>query len=219
MSTSSPKQFLKTATGNLPLKKRVAISIRPTLKVPQSEIESVMEKKKGARTKQNSVSSSDDCNEELTLSLGPEITFLTTEKAEISSKCNKVLKVVNTENMEPEDQDILEINPSASAIPSGIFLPGTELLQSPFGKEFSMGSSLDFFFREQSYSSLHSGQSLAWGQVRGDIDDPCGAIANFCGVIADFCGVIAIPEAIDGRAGTDAATPIVARLAKHHKTL
>ena len=62
---------------------------------------------------------------------------------------------------------------------------------------------MEFFFKEQSYSSLHSGRSLAWDHVRGDIDDPCGAIANFCGVIADFCGVIAdfcgviaIPEAI-----------------------
>ena len=45
---------------------------------------------------------------------------------------------------------------------------------------------LEFFFQEQSYSSLHSGQSLAWDHVRGDIDDPCGAIADFCGVIADF---------------------------------
>ena len=76
----------------------------------------------------------------------------------------------------------------------------------------SDGPPLEFFFQEQSYSSLHSGWSLAWDHVRGDIDDPCGAIA-------DFCGVIAIPEAIDGRAGTDAATQIVARLAKHHKTL
>ena len=63
------------------------------------------------------------------------------------------------------------------------------------------------------------GWSLAWDHVRGDIDDPCGVIADFCGVIADFCGVIAITEAIGGRAGADAATPIVARLAKHHKTL
>ena len=65
---------------------------------------------------------------------------------------------------------------------------------------------LEFFFQEQSYSSLHSGQSSAWDHVRGDIDDPCGAIADFCGVIADFCGVnadpcgvVAIPEAIGGR--------------------
>ena len=78
---------------------------------------------------------------------------------------------------------------------------------------------LEFFFQEQSYSSLHSVQSLAWHHVRGDIDDPYGAIANFCGVIANFCGVTAIPEAIGGRAGADAVTPIVAQLAKHHKTL
>ena len=85
---------------------------------------------------------------------------------------------------------------------------------------------LEFFFQEQSYSRLHSGRSLAWDHVRGDIDDPCSAIADFCGVIADFCGVIAdpfgvvaIPEAIGGRAVADAATLIVARLAKHHKTL
>ena len=85
---------------------------------------------------------------------------------------------------------------------------------------------LEFFFQEQSYSSLHSGWSLTWDHVRGDIDDPCGAIADFCGVIVDFCGVIADPcgvvaisEAIGGRAVADAATPIVVRLAKHHKTL
>ena len=96
-----------------------------------------------------------------------------------------------------------------------------------------MSAPLEFFFQEQSYSSLHSGRSLARDHVRGDIDDPCGAIADFCGVIADFCGVIAdfcgviadpcgvvaIPVAIGGPAGADAATPIVARLAKHHKTL
>ena len=49
----------------------------------------------------------------------------------------------------------------------------------------SYKSPLEFFFQEQSYSSLHSGWSLAWDHVRGDIDDPCGAIADFCGVIAD----------------------------------
>ena len=78
---------------------------------------------------------------------------------------------------------------------------------------------LEFFFQEQSYSSLHSGWSLAWDHVRGDIDDPYGAIADLCGVIADPCGVVAIPMAIDGRMDAGAATPIVARLAKHHKTL
>ena len=51
---------------------------------------------------------------------------------------------------------------------------------------------LEFFFQEQSYSSLNSGWSLAWDHVRGDIDDACGAIADFCGVIGGFCGVIAI---------------------------
>ena len=74
---------------------------------------------------------------------------------------------------------------------------------------------LEFFLQEQSYSSLPSGLSEAWDHVRGDIDDPYGAIADFCGVIADFCEVIAIPEAIGGRAGADAAMAIVARLAKH----
>ena len=64
---------------------------------------------------------------------------------------------------------------------------------------------LEFFFQEQSYSSLHSVRSLAWDHVRGDIDDPCDAIADFCGVIADPWG--------------DRRPPIVARLAKHHKTL
>ena len=74
----------------------------------------------------------------------------------------------------------------------------------------SVESPLEFFFQEQSYSSLHSGWSLAWNHVRGDIDDPCGAIADFCRIIADFCGVIAdpcgvvtIPEAIGGRSLRD----------------
>ena len=65
---------------------------------------------------------------------------------------------------------------------------------------------LEFVFQEQSYSSLQSGQSLAWDHVRGDIDDSCVVIADFCrviadpcGVIADHCGVVAIPEAIGGQ--------------------
>ena len=69
----------------------------------------------------------------------------------------------------------------------------------------SLNTPLEFFFQEQSYSSLHSGQSLTWDHVCGDIYDPCGAIADFfrviadfCGVIADPCGVVAIPEAIGG---------------------
>ena len=80
-------------------------------------------------------------------------------------------------------------------IPSGIFLPGTELLQSPFRTEFSKGS------RSRSLSPS------------------CGVITDFCGVIADPCGVVAIPEVIGGPAGSDAAMPIVARLAKLHRTL
>ena len=69
-------------------------------------------------------------------------------------------------------------------------------------------SPLEFVFQEQSYSSLHSGRSLAWDHVRGDID-------NSCGVVADPCGAFAI----GGRAGADAATAFVARLTKYHKTL
>ena len=80
-------------------------------------------------------------------------------------------------------------------------------------------SPLEFVFLEQSYSSVHSGRSLAWGHFRGDIDDPCGVIADFCGVIVNPCGVVAILEAIGGSAIADSATPIVARLTKHHKTL
>ena len=38
-----------------------------------------------------------------------------------------------------------------------------------------------FVFQEQSYSSLHSRRSLAWGHFRGHIDDPCGVIVDPCG--------------------------------------
>ena len=69
----------------------------------------------------------------------------------------------------------------------------------------------EIFIQEQSYSSVHSGRSLAWDYLRGDIDDPCGVIADFFeviadffGVIADFCGVVATPEAIGGLAVGDA---------------
>ena len=57
----------------------------------------------------------------------------------------------------------------------------------------------EFVLKEQSYSSLHSGRSLAWDHIRGNIDNPCGVIADFCGVIANPCGVLTIPEAIGGR--------------------
>ena len=57
----------------------------------------------------------------------------------------------------------------------------------------------EIVFQELSYSSLHSGRSLAWDHYRGDFDDPCVVIANFCRVIADPCGIVAIPEAIGSR--------------------
>ena len=50
----------------------------------------------------------------------------------------------------------------------------------------------EIVFQEQSYSSLHSGRSLAWDHLRGDIDDPCDVLVDFCGVIADPCCVVAI---------------------------
>ena len=86
----------------------------------------------------------------------------------------------------------------------------------------SLHSGMEFLFQEQSYSSLHSGWSLACDHFRGDIDDPCSVIADFYGVIADFCGVITYPcgiGAIPEEVGAPVRSPIVARLAKHHKTL
>ena len=64
-------------------------------------------------------------------------------------------------------------------------------------------SSLEIVFQKQSYSSLHSGWSLASDHIRGYIDDPCGIIADFCGVIADHCYVVTIPEVIGGCAVAD----------------
>ena len=49
-----------------------------------------------------------------------------------------------------------------------------------FITHFYAVASLEFVFQEQSYSTLHSGQSIAWDHFRGDIDDPCGVIADFC---------------------------------------
>ena len=71
------------------------------------------------------------------------------------------------------------------------------------------------FFQEQSYSSLHLGQSLAWNHVSIDIVDPYGAIADFCGVIADSCGVVAIPEAIGGRRCDDANRATMLNIVNH----
>ena len=70
---------------------------------------------------------------------------------------------------------------------------------------------LEFFFQKQSYSNLHSGRSLAWDHVRGDIDDPCGAIADFYGVIGDPCGVVAIPARL-------AKHKTLLNIVKHHET-
>ena len=63
---------------------------------------------------------------------------------------------------------------------------------------------LEIVFQEQSYSSLNSGQSLAWDHFNGDIADPCGGFANPGGVISDPSG-ISIPEAIGCSAVGDAA--------------
>ena len=109
---------------------------------------------------------------------------------------------------------------TAVQIYSLVLLSSSFLLHtSPPASSWSSPPPLEFFFQEQSYSSLHSGRSLAWDYVRGDIDDPCGPIADFCGVITDTCGVVAISEAISGRAIADAEMQIVARLGKHRKTL
>ena len=83
----------------------------------------------------------------------------------------------------------------------------------------SIQAHLEFVFQEQSYPSLHSGQSLAWDHFRGDINDPCGGIANFCGVIADPCGVIDDPCGVVAIPERCELSPIVLRLAKHYKTL
>ena len=69
-----------------------------------------------------------------------------------------------------------------AAGPSGIFLPGTELLQSPF----NMGS-----------------------RLRRSLQCHRRFLPSYCQSLR-ACGIVAIPEAIGGRAVADAATPIVA---------
>ena len=64
--------------------------------------------------------------------------------------------------------------------PFGNCLPGTELLQSPFRTELSMGSLSRWYWR----SLRHH--------------------CRFCRVIADPCGVVAIPEVIGSCTVTDA---------------
>ena len=77
---------------------------------------------------------------------------------------------------------------------SGICLPGTELLQSPFRTEFTMGSRSHRYRRSLWHHRrfLRSYRRSLW-----HCRDPCS----------------------DQRPRADAATPIVARLAKHHKPL
>ena len=47
---------------------------------------------------------------------------------------------------------------------------------------------LEIVFQEESYSSLHSGWSLAWDQFHGIIADPCSIITDLCGIVGDPCG-------------------------------
>ena len=93
--------------------------------------------------------------------------------------------------------------------PSGIFLPGTELLQSPFRTEFSMGSRSQRYRRSlQCHRWFLRSYRLFLRSYRRSLWR-----------CRDPWGVVAIPEAIGGSAVIDAATPIVAQLVKHHKTL
>ena len=81
-------------------------------------------------------------------------------------------------------------------------------------------TSLEIVFQEQSYSSLHSGRSLAWDHFCGDIADSYGVIPNFCSIIADPCSVIADPCGVVLIPETSQSLwQLVAQLAKHRKTL
>ena len=103
---------------------------------------------------------------------------------------------------------------NSSKIKSKRLALGSKLYFRHLSAAVTSDTPLEFVFEEQNYSSLHSGRSLAWDHVRGDIDDPCGAIVDFCGVIADPCGVVAIPEAIGGRRSLRESLNII----KHSKT-
>ena len=79
----------------------------------------------------------------------------------------------------------------------------------------------EIVFQEQSYSSLHSGWSLACDYFHGDIDDPCGVIRflrSYRRSLRRCWLLVVIPEAIGGRAVADAAILIVSRRTKHRKT-
>ena len=96
--------------------------------------------------------------------------------------------------------------------PSGIFLPETELLQSPFRTEFSMGSRLRRYRRSMRH---HRWFMRSYRQF----------LRSYRQFLRSYsrslrrCRDLPIPEAIGGRAVADAAMPIIAQLAKHHKTL
>ena len=87
-------------------------------------------------------------------------------------------------------------------------IPSPQLPQTPCRVSILLQPLLEFVFQEQSYSSLHSGQSLVWDHFHGNIDDPCRVLADFCGVIANPCGVIADPWGDRRPRGHRCATPI-----------
>ena len=77
-----------------------------------------------------------------------------------------------------------DIRTRCSSVPFGSFLPGTELLQSPFRMEFSMGS-----------LSLRYCQSLwRYCQFLQSYRRSLQRYHQSLGVIADPCGVVPIPE-------------------------
>ena len=83
------------------------------------------------------------------------------------------------------------ITPQKSAMtPQGSSILPRKWSHAKLCPEWRLESPLEFFFKEQSYSSLHSVRSLAWDHVCSGIDDPCGAIADFCGVITDPCAIV-----------------------------
>ena len=60
----------------------------------------------------------------------------------------------------------------------------------------SLETPSEIVFHYQSYSSLHSGRSLAWDHFCGNNDDPCGVIVDFCVLSAISVELSPIPEAI-----------------------
>ena len=77
---------------------------------------------------------------------------------------------------------------------------------------------LEIVFQEQSYSSLDSGQSLAWDHFGSVIADPCGIIADICGVIADPCSDWLLQMLQLESAGSDVEWCNSLNIVKHHET-